>query len=68
MIGDVLKNKNGTNTNQTFIIMTSEEDCVILFDNLSSGVVGDTTRGFSKDDYEVVNLRTFANFIVSNNF
>lgn len=71
-LGDILKSKTGTITNQTFIILTNvssdeETACVILFDNLSNNVAGDSTRGFNMNDYELTTLKEFSDFIFYNN-
>jgi len=67
-IGDIYKSKNGTNTNQTFIMMLNEiNNCVLLFDNLTNSIIGDTTMGFNLIDFELSSIRELSDFIVNNN-
>jgi len=67
-IGDIYKSKNGTNTNQTFIMMLNEIDnCVLLFDNMTNSIIGDTTMGFNMNDFELSSIRELSDFVINNN-
>ena len=67
--GDILKHRTGTSTNQSFIMLldTSEYYRVTLFDNLFNSKVGDQSRGFDIEDYEISSLRELSDFVISNN-
>ena len=67
-IGDIYKSKNGTNTNQTFIMMLNDiNNCVILFDNMTNSIVGDTTMGYDINNFELSSIRELSEFIINNN-
>lgn len=68
MQGDIYKSKNGNLTNQLFImILNNNNNCVILFDNLTMSVVGDTTMGNNMNDFELSTIGELSDFIVNNN-
>jgi len=67
--GDIIKYKYGSETNQEFVVIISVETMngIIIFDNIIGGAVGDTTIGYSLDDYEQTTYIEFANFLKYNN-
>lgn len=67
--GDIIKSKNGTSTNQQFVVIITEDNMngIIIFDNLLNGIIGDTTIGYSLNDYELSDYREFSEFIINNN-
>jgi hypothetical protein len=69
MRGDILKLKIGTTEKQSFVMVLSDNEdnnYLILFDNLTNGIVGDSTKGMS-EDLEPSSLREFSEFIILNN-
>lgn len=69
MRGDILKLKIGTTEKQSFVMVLSDNEdnsYLILFDNLTNGIIGDTTKGMS-DELELSSLREFSEFVISNN-
>lgn len=68
MIGEIFRLKNCTITTQTFIMRVSNEDSfVILFDNISNNIIGDSTKGINVDDFESSSIRELSEFIINNN-
>jgi len=67
MRGKIYKSKNGTATNQTFIMLLNDNNnCVILFDNIEGALVGDTTVGFDLNDFELSSIDEMSDFIIAN--
>jgi hypothetical protein len=67
--GDIIKSKYGTSTNQQFVVIITADNMngIIIFDNLLNGIIGDTTIGYSLNDYVLSDYREFSEFIINNN-